>query len=135
METDHRQWTVLVVEDEYDSVQVVLQVLDHHGIRVHVAKDGQECLNVVEAIHPTLIITDLAMPRLDGWQTLAELRSNPSTANIPVLAVTAYHSVNVAQDALEAGFDAYFAKPIDPATFVDSLAAILASSSTNTYTA
>jgi CheY-like chemotaxis protein len=100
-------------------------VLQHHGIRVHSAHDGQECLNVVEAVHPTLIITDLAMPRLDGWQTLARLRSNPSTAHIPVLAVTAYHSVSVAEDALAAGFDAYFAKPIDPATFVDSLAAII----------
>jgi CheY-like chemotaxis protein len=128
MESDRCQWIVLVVEDEYDSLQVVLQVLQHHGIRVHSAHDGQECLNVVETIHPTLIITDLAMPKLDGWQTLAKLRSNPSTAHIPVLAMTAYHSVSVAEDALEAGFDAYFPKPIDPATFVESLSRFVAPS-------
>lgn len=118
-------WKILVVEDEYDSIQVVSQVLEHHDIQIYVARDGQECLEVVEKIMPTLVIMDLAMPKLDGWQTLVAMRSNPATAHIPIVATTAYHSAEVAKDTVKAGFDAYYPKPIDPASFVDSLAQII----------
>ncbi len=119
------EWKILVVEDEYDSVQVVSQVLEYHGIQVYVARNGKECLDLLEDIMPTLVIMDLAMPEMDGWQTLVAMRSNPATAHIPVVAITAYHSVSVADDAMKAGFDSYFAKPIDPATFVSQLAEII----------
>jgi len=76
-------------------------------------------------IHPTVVITDLAMPEMDGWQMLSELRSQPETAQLIVVAITAYHSVNVAEDALAAGFNAYFAKPIAAASFVGELAALV----------
>jgi CheY-like chemotaxis protein len=114
-------WQVLVVEDEHDSAQVVSQILLYYGVEVFVARNGFECLDALRDLTPTLIITDLAMPGMDGWQTLSEIRANPQTANIPVVAVTAYHSANVAQGAIEAGFDAYYAKPLEPISFMDSL--------------
>ena len=125
MMTPYTTWHVLVVEDEYDSLQMVSKILSYHGITVVVAKNGRECLERLEEFEPTIIITDLAMPGMDGWQTLAAIRANPATQHIPVVAMTAYGSVDVAEDAQKAGFDAYFPKPVDPRSFVQSLANII----------
>lgn len=125
MLTPPHNWRVLVVEDQDDSIQVVSQILQHYGIEVHVARNGRECLEMLSEIRPTLIITDLAMPEMDGWQMLSALRSQPETADLVVVAITAYHSVNVAEDALAAGFNGYFAKPVGAASFVDDLVTLL----------
>lgn len=125
MLTNPRDWRVLVVEDQDDSIQVVSQILQHYDIDVYVARNGRECLEMLPNIHPTVVITDLAMPEMDGWQMLSELRGQPETAQLIVVAITAYHSVNVAEDALAAGFNAYFAKPIAAASFVSELAALV----------
>lgn len=118
-------WKVLVVEDTYDDQQLVSRILVHHGAEVFITKNGNECLNLLTQIEPTVIITDLAMPDKDGWQTLVAIRSNVATAHIPVIAITAYHSTDVAQDAMNAGFDGYFPKPVNPQTFVGRLAEII----------
>lgn len=118
-------WKVIVVEDTYDDQQLVSRMLGHHGAEVFIAKNGHECLQLLNQIEPTVVVTDLAMPGKDGWQTLVAIRSNTETAHIPVIAVTAYHSADVAEDALNAGFDGYFPKPLHPQTFVSRLAEIL----------
>jgi len=104
---------------------MVSKILTYHGIEVRIAHDGGECLALLETFEPTLIVTDLAMPVMDGWQTLDAIRSNPQTAHIPVVAITAYYSVDVAEEALHAGFDAYYAKPLDPRSFVQDLAKLV----------
>ena len=118
-------WTVIVVEDTYDDIQLASAILKHHGVNVQVANNGIECLKLLEDFEPTLIITDLSMPEMDGWEMLAELRSNNAINHIPVIAVTAYDSVDVAHDAMNAGFNAYIAKPLSPRTFVDSLVQLM----------
>lgn len=118
-------WQVLVVEDERDSLQMISKILTHHGAQVHVAGNGFECVNMLQGLEPTIIISDLAMPEMDGWETLEHVRANPQTAAIPMVAVTAYHSVNVAQDAIQAGFDAYYSKPLDAFSFIESLMGIV----------
>lgn len=118
---DPSQWLILVVEDTFDDQQVVAHLLSFHGAQVLLAANGDEAITLLEEIQPTLIITDLSMPNRDGWQTLSAIRSNPSTARIPIIAVTAYHSSDVAEDALKAGFDAYFPKPLNPITFVQRI--------------
>ena len=112
------QWQVLIVEDEDDSLQMVSKILQHHQIHVHIARNGQQCIDMLKQVDPTLVIMDLAMPEMDGWETLIQMRSDPNTAHIPVVAITAYHSANVAQDAMAAGFDAYFPKPLDDVRFL-----------------
>ncbi len=124
MEFQH--WRVIIVEDEYDSQQMVSKILTFHGVQVIVAKDGHECLKLLTTSQPTFIVTDLAMPGMDGWQTLQAIRANPITEKIPVIAITAYHSPMTADGAMKAGFNAYFSKPVDPRTFVQSLAKIIA---------
>lgn len=122
----YAHWHVLVVEDEQDSIRMVSDMLRHRGAQVNVANNGAQALEHVKEFTPTIIVMDLAMPELDGWQTLYALRNDPNTANIPVVAITAYHSANVAHDAHDAGFDGYFPKPLDAATFVDQLADVIA---------
>lgn len=114
-------WTAIVVEDTYDDQQLVSRILSYHGVEVFVAQNGDECLHLLTEIQPTVVITDLAMPNRDGWQTLIAIRSNVITAHIPVIAITAYHSAEIAEDVINAGFDGYFPKPINPQTFVDRL--------------
>lgn len=120
-----QQWRVLVVEDEYDSIQMVSKILQHHGVEVHIARNGHECLQLLQNIEPHLIMMDLALPEMDGWETLAKVRANSAIAHIPVVAITAYHSVNVEEDAQQAGFNAYFPKPLDTNKIIQRLAEII----------
>lgn len=122
-----KAWDILVVEDDEDSLRVVEEALQlYHGdVQVRVAANGKECLALLDSFKPTLVIMDLALPELDGWKALAAIRANPVTADLPVVAITAYHSANVYEDALNAGFSAYFAKPIDVFSFGESLSALI----------
>ena len=115
------KWQVLVVEDEFDSQTMVSKILAHAGMDVMIAQNGNEALDILAKVEPRVVVMDLAMPYRDGWDTLVAMRSDPHTAHIPVIAITAYHSANVAEDARNAGFDAYFAKPFSPALFVERL--------------
>jgi CheY-like chemotaxis protein len=118
-------WHILLVEDEFDSLQMLSKILLHFGAEVRVARDGQECLAVLETYVPTLVIMDLALPHMDGWETLSKIRSQAKWADLPVVAMTAYHSVSVEQDAHEAGFNAYLPKPVDTHSLIDQLVATI----------
>jgi CheY-like chemotaxis protein len=120
------EWVVLIAEDEFDSLQTLSKILQFHKIHIFVSQNGQECLKLLDELTPHAVIVDLAMPEMDGWETLARIRANKATAHLPVVAVTAYYSMEVAEDAIRAGFDAYFAKPVSPVTFVNELAEIIA---------
>jgi CheY-like chemotaxis protein len=72
------------------------------------------------------VVIDLALPIKDGWQVLQAIRANPTTAALPCIAVTAYHTSKLREDALMAGFNAYFPKPIDATSFARQLEMLLA---------
>jgi CheY-like chemotaxis protein len=118
-------WRVLIVEDEQDSMDVVQEILSHYNIETHGAYSAEDALIMIEQVKPTLAILDLSLPMMDGWGLLAAMRNNPATANIPAIAVTAYDSAVVAQQAIQAGFDAYFSKPIEATSFVRELERIV----------
>lgn len=120
-------WNVVVVEDEVDSRALVQGLLDYHGIRSMAAPTAEDALVILENTVPTLIIIDLALPGMDGWSLLSMIRSDRILGNVPCVAITAYHSAEVANEAIEAGFDAYFAKPIDATSFVRELVGIVGS--------
>ncbi len=120
-----KDWHILVVEDEYDSIQMVSKILQHSGIAVEIAHNGRECLESLKRGLPTLIIMDLALPVMDGWETLKHIRSNPETRHLPVVAITAYHSVNLEDDAYRAGFNAYMPKPLETQALVKNLERII----------
>ncbi|MDZ4764528.1 MAG: response regulator [Chloroflexota bacterium] len=118
-------WVVIIVDDGFDDQRVLEHIFKHYGATVHVARNGDECGAFLTTIMPIVIVTDLAMPERDGWQTLVAVRSNVRTAHIPVVAVTAYHADGLDRKALAAGFDAYFPKPLHPEHFIEALERIV----------
>jgi len=118
-------WRVLVVEDEADSSEVILEIFQHYGVSAWAAPTAETALAMIDDVQPNLFVVDLALPGMDGWGFLQAVRGKPATSNIPVVAVTAFHSSNVARQAIEAGFQAYFPKPIDTMSFIRELTRIL----------
>ncbi len=102
----------------------MVPLLDYHGMKVQTAFSGEEAMEILTHEKPDLVITDLALPNMNGWELLASMRSNPGLADVPAVAITAYHSTNVAQEAIQAGFAAYFPKPISARTFVEDLTSL-----------
>ncbi len=121
-------WHAIVVEDEADSAEVVTRILKYHKISYAVASSAEEALTLIQERAPTIMIVDLALPGMDGWELLKLVRGMPGTASIPVVAVTAFHSSSVAQEAIRAGFNAYFPKPIEATSFVRELERIVRAS-------
>lgn len=118
-------WRVLVIEDEADSSEVIVEIFQHYGVSVWAAPTAEAALAMINDVQPNLFVVDLALPGIDGWGFLQTIRGVPATREIPAVAVTAFHSPNVARQAIEAGFQAYFPKPIDTTSFIRELTRIL----------
>lgn len=114
-------WYVLVVEDDPDGQEVVTRMLRHHGIPAVMADSGETAVALLNAHQYTAAIIDLALPGIDGWAVLKAIRQDLNLANLPCIAVTAFHSADVAVKAIQAGFNAYFPKPLDATSFVREL--------------
>ncbi len=114
---------MLVVEDNERSLKLACDVLQLHGYETLSARTGAEAVVVAATQQPALVLLDVALPDMDGVDTLQALRANPRTAAIPVVAVTAFAMKGDRERLLESGFDGYVAKPIDVATFVEDVTA------------
>jgi CheY-like chemotaxis protein len=104
---------ILIVEDNEMNRDVLSRRLAARGYDVLVAEDGSEGLALAEARQPDLILMDLGLPEIDGWECVRRLKSTPSTRAIPVIALTAHAMVGDRQKALDAGCDEFDSKPID----------------------
>ncbi len=107
---------ILVVEDDADNRRIVVKVLTVEGYEVLEATDGRSALATARTEHPDLIIMDLAMPGLDGWQAATQLKADPRVADIPIIALTAFAMRGDEERAREAGCDGYLSKPCRPQT-------------------
>ncbi|WP_431990914.1 response regulator [Streptomyces albogriseolus] len=118
---------VLVVDDNKVIRQLIRVNLELEGIEVVTAADGAECLEVVHQVRPDLITLDVVMPRLDGLRTAGRLRSDPRTAGIPLVIVSActQHEVD---SGLDVGVDAFLAKPFEPQELVRIVQSLVSSS-------
>jgi CheY-like chemotaxis protein len=120
-------WQILVIEDDADGQEVMATLLRHLNIAIDIASNAEEAEQFLfqsDKAYDGAII-DLALPDKDGWQILAEVLEDSRTANLPCIAVTAYHTSKLREDAIVAGFKAYFPKPIDGTQFLRELEAIL----------
>lgn len=117
--------TVVVVEDNARSRRLVRDLLELHGFVPVEADTAEEGLAAARAHGPSLVLMDIQLPGMDGETALRALRADPATAAVPVVAVTAYAMRGDEEWLLEAGFDAYVAKPIDTRTFAAALAELL----------
>ncbi len=116
---------VLVVDDEPDNVDVVAETLEFFGLQVRTASNGLEGLEVLKEFTPDLILLDLSMPQMDGWEMRRHVKSNPATANIPIVALSAHAMAGDKDRALEVGFDGYLTKPIKIAALLDDIRAAI----------
>jgi two-component system cell cycle response regulator DivK len=105
--------TILLVEDVEDNRDLVVQILENHYTVVE-ARDGLEGLEKAKALRPDLIILDLALPKMDGWEAARRIKADPDLKHIPIIALTAYAMEGDEAQALDAGCDAYVAKPVLP---------------------
>jgi two-component system, cell cycle response regulator DivK len=105
---------VLVADDNADNRAVYVMMLEHLGYRVIEADDGESACAAAAAARPDLILMDLQMPGVNGFQATQQLKEDPATADIPIVAVTAMAMREDRQMALAAGCDDYYAKPLEP---------------------
>jgi CheY-like chemotaxis protein len=118
---------VLVVEDNAANLMLVRAVLQRAGYRTSEARSGEEALQHLAASKPDLILMDIQLPGLDGLALTRQLKADPETNAIPVVALTAHAMSDDRAKALAAGCDGYLAKPIDTRRLAAELASLLTS--------
>ena len=104
---------ILYIEDNFDNMTLVRRVLEIEGYEVIAAETGQEGLAKAKESKPDIIITDINLPDIDGYQVTDRLKSDKNTAHIPVVAMTANVMKKDRENVFLAGCDAYISKPID----------------------
>ena len=112
---------VLVVDDEPDTLEMFRDALEAAGADVRAVAGGREALAVAETWPPDLVVTDLGLPGMDGYELLAAIRKTRPAATCPAIAVSAYARLDDRSRALAAGFQAHVAKPIEPPALVSIL--------------
>jgi CheY-like chemotaxis protein len=112
---------VLVVDDFEDNRSMYAIYLSYSGYEVVEAADGIEAVNVASRTMPDIIVMDLSLPLMDGWEATRRLKANETTRHIPVIALTGHALAGHARDALAAGCDAFLAKPCLPETLVEKV--------------
>jgi two-component system cell cycle response regulator DivK len=105
---------VLVVDDMEDGREICAEYLTYHSYRVETAADGFEALDKAFALLPDIILMDLSLPGLDGWEATRRLKKDERTRRIPVIALTAHALSSARDEALAAGCDAVVTKPVLP---------------------
>ncbi|MGH7325405.1 MAG: response regulator [Candidatus Rokuibacteriota bacterium] len=115
--------TLLVADDEPQNLDLIRMVVEEANldVRLATASNGLEAVRLARDLTPRLVLMDLKMPVLDGWEATRRLKADPATRSIPVIAVSAQAMAGDRERALAAGCDGYIAKPID----VGSLIALL----------
>ena len=118
---------ILIVEDNEENRDVLARRLERHGYSILVAVDGQAGITMAQDEHPDVILMDLNLPDVDGWEATKRIKANPQTASIPVIALTAHAVVGDEQRALQAGCDDYHSKPVEFTRLMGQIEALLKS--------
>ncbi len=117
--------TVLIVEDNPVNRKLLLTVLRPHGYHLLTAVDGEEAVAIAAQARPNIILMDLQLPKMNGYTATQLIKENPSTARIPVVALTAHAMPEERRHAQDIGFDGYITKPIDTRLFPGQIRAFL----------
>lgn len=112
---------VLIIEDNCINLQLMTYLLQSYGITVATATDGKRGLKLAALLRPDLIICDVYMPGLDGFEVASVLKAQPNLAHIPLVAVTAMARAEDRERLLQGGFDYFISKPIEPKTFATDI--------------
>ena len=104
---------ILIVEDNEMNRDMLSRRLERKGFEVVMAEDGAKGVNMSKSENPDLILMDLSLPVMDGWEATSTIKADGSTKNIPIIVLTAHAMAGDREKALEAGADEYDTKPID----------------------
>ncbi len=118
---DPSTWRVLIVDDEPDNLRLAADLLEFNGATIARAGDGQTGLDVVNEFKPNLILLDLAMPKLDGWEVHRRLRARPEFNEVPIIALTALAMPADVEKARAEGFTGYITKPFRVKALLEEL--------------
>ena len=110
--------TVLLVEDNEDNRIIYSTVLRHLGYEVVEAQDGLRAVELARSLKPDIILMDISIPEMDGWEATRVLRQDPITKDIPIVALTAHALADDRERATALGFTSYLAKPVEPRAVV-----------------
>ncbi len=116
---------ILYVEDNEDNVYMLTRRLGRKGYEVVVAGDGEQGVAMARSEAPGLILMDLSLPALDGWEATRRIKAAPETRDIPVIALSAHAMAGDREKALEAGCDDFDTKPIEFARLLDKIRALV----------
>ena len=117
---------IMLVDDYVDNREVYAHYLRYKGYRVEEAEDGHQALEKASRYLPDLIVMDLALPGLDGWEATRRLKSDPQTSGIPVIALTGHAMDGQSERARAAGCDAFVVKPCEPSDLEARIRSLLA---------
>jgi CheY-like chemotaxis protein len=118
--------SILLVEDNEINRDMLTRRLERKGYTIATAGDGREGLEKARAAPPDLILLDMSLPLLDGWGVARELRADPATRRIPIVALTAHAMAGDREKALQAGCDDYDVKPVDLPRLLGKIERLLA---------
>jgi CheY-like chemotaxis protein len=122
---------ILVVEDFDDAREMYRDYLEFSGFRVETARDGREAIEKAKKVQPDLILMDLSLPGIDGWEATRILKSSPETRHLLIVALSAHALAAEGDRARAAGCDGFIAKPCLPSDLVQEIANYLKSHSTD----
>lgn len=116
---------ILIVEDNEMLQEILSERLGFRGFDVVIARDGERALAITPQEKPDLILMDMSLPILDGWETTRRLKANPDTQHIPIIALTAHSLSGDREKSLAAGCDDYEAKPVNFARLLKKMSTFL----------
>jgi two-component system cell cycle response regulator DivK len=117
--------TILIVEDNEMNRDMLSRRLERKGYRILIAVDGEKGIEVARAERPDLILMDMSLPVVDGWEATRRLKADETLRRIPVIALTAHAMANDREKALQAGCDGYDTKPIELPGLLEKMEALL----------
>lgn len=119
--------TVLVVEDSMAQREMIIDLLKGNGLQVTVASDGVEALEYIQSTLPDLVVLDIVMPRMNGYEVCRRIKSDPATQNLPVVLCSSKSEEFDRYWGMKQGADAYIAKPFQPTELVGTVKQLLRS--------
>ncbi|MCH8170048.1 MAG: response regulator [Bacteroidetes bacterium] len=123
--TDEDNPLIMIVDDDVDTLFTINELIESFNYQTVLAKDGLECIKKLKEFTPNLILLDIMMPRMDGFQALQKIRANKKWENIPVIAVTARAMEEDKKIILKHGFNDYISKPVDPLILTNKITTLL----------
>jgi DNA-binding response OmpR family regulator len=122
---DPMSQNILIVDDQLDLAEMLAQLLADAGYGTRIAADGRQALEAVLADVPDLVVTDVNMPDIDGFELAAMLKADPATATIPIIMLSAQDGRGSKLVGLESGAEDYLSKPVDPAELLAKIRNLL----------